>query len=55
MEGVQFDSASVVSGITTAVTDTLGLITDLLPLAMTVFATMWGIKKAIQFFKKASA
>lgn len=53
--GVTFDSAAVVSGVTQAVNDTLGLAFDLVPLAMTVFAAMWGIKKAITFFKKASA
>lgn len=52
MSGI--NSEAVVAGVTTAVNDTLGLITDLLPLALTVFAAMWGIKKGIQFFKKAS-
>lgn len=45
---------AVVSGVGQAVSDTVGLVTSLLPLAMTVFATIWGIRRAIRFFKSAS-
>lgn len=48
------DSAAIVSGFTTAANDTIGLITDLLPIALTVFVAMWGIRKAQQFFKRTA-
>lgn len=51
----EFDSSAVVSGLTTATTNVLGLMMDLLPIALGVFAATWGVKKAIGFFKKNAA
>lgn len=48
------DTSAVIAGVSNAVTETLSMITDLIPLAMTIFAALWGIKKAIGFFKKAA-
>lgn len=48
------DPAAVVSGVQTAVSQTFTMIAGLLPIALTVFAALWGVKKAIGFFKKAS-
>lgn len=48
------NSAEIVSGVSQAVNETVGLITDLLPLALTIFATMWGVRKALQFFKRTA-
>lgn len=49
-----FDSSAVVTAVQTAVTETLGMMTSLLPIALTVFAATWGVKKAIRFFKGAA-
>ncbi|MCP1187564.1 hypothetical protein [Paenibacillus sp. 1781tsa1] len=51
MGAVKFDGAAVVTAVTTAVTDTLQLMMDLLPLGLTIFAAGWGIKRAMKFFK----
>lgn len=51
---VGIDSSAVVSAVTTAVGDTIGLMTSLLPIALTVFAAMWGIRKAMKFFKSTA-
>lgn len=53
MEGGGMGTA-VKSAVQTAVTDTLAMMMDLLPIALTVFAAVWGVKKAIRFFKSAS-
>lgn len=45
------DTASVVSAVSGAVGDTLDLMVDLLPYALAVFAAIWGVRKAIRFFK----
>lgn len=56
MQGIGEDVVSaVVSGVGQAVTDTIDLITSVLPLAMTVFAVMWGIRKALRFFRSAAS
>lgn len=52
--GTGIDSSAVVTAVTTAVNNTVGLMTDLLPIALTIFAATWGIKKAMRFFKGAS-
>lgn len=48
------DPTTVVDGVQTAVSQTFTMIAGLLPIALTVFAALWGVKKAIGFFKKAS-
>lgn len=46
--------SQVVAAVQTAVNDTIAMMMDLLPIALTVFAAVWGVKKAIRFFKGAS-
>lgn len=48
------DATAVTSAVQTVVTQTLGMISGLLPIALTVFGATWGVKKAIRFFKGAS-
>lgn len=48
------DSKVVVDSVQSAVTHTISMMSSLLPVALTVFATTWGVKKAIRFFKGAS-
>lgn len=56
MQGIGEDVVqAVVTGVGQAVTDTIDLVTSILPLAMTVFAVMWGIRKALRFFRSAAA
>lgn len=45
------DSSAVTGAVQDAVTNTIGMMTSLLPIALTVFAATWGVKKAIRFFK----
>ncbi|WP_323480924.1 hypothetical protein [Acinetobacter baumannii] len=54
MEGVGIDSAAVVTAVTAAVTNTITLMSSLLPIALTVFAATWGVRKAMRFFKGAA-
>lgn len=48
------DVTTVTTSIQTAVTSTLDMMSALLPIALTVFAATWGVKKAIRFFKGAA-
>ena len=48
------DAATITSSFTTAVGNTLELFAALLPIALTVFAAVWGIRKAMQFFKAST-
>lgn len=48
------DAVAVTTAVQTAVTDTLAMMSSLLPIALTVFAATWGVKKAIRFFKGAA-
>lgn len=45
---------SVVPAMTTAAASVTGLITDLLPIALGIFALQWGIRKGIKFFKSSA-
>lgn len=45
---------AVKTAVQTAVTDTMSMFTELLPIALGVFAATWGVRKAIRFFKSAS-
>jgi len=44
--------AAVKTAVQSAVTDTIGMFGELLPIALTVFAATWGVKKAMTFFRK---
>jgi hypothetical protein len=48
------DPAVVTSSVQSAVTDTIGMMSSLLPIALTIFAATWGVRKAIRFFKGAA-
>jgi hypothetical protein len=48
------DTSAVITAVQTAVTDTIGLMTSLLPIALSIFAATWGIRKAMRFFKGAA-
>ena len=48
------DPSVVTSAVSTAVQNTITMMAGLLPLALTVFAATWGIRKAIRFFKASS-
>lgn len=50
----KIDSSQIVAAVTTAVNDTISLMTALLPIALTVFAAIWGVRKALKFFKGAT-
>lgn len=49
-----FDASVITSSFQTAVTDTLTLFAGLLPIALTIFAAVWGTRKAMQFFKTST-
>lgn len=42
---------TVSTAVQSAVADTLEMFAAVLPIGLTVFAALWGIKKAIRFFK----
>ena len=44
----------VVTAMTTAAGSVTGLLTDLLPIALGVFALQWGVRKGIKFFKSSA-
>lgn len=48
----KLDTSTVTSALGSAVSDTISLFGSLLPYALTVFAAVWGVKKAMTFFKK---
>lgn len=52
--GTGIDASVVTSAVNDAVTNTISMMAGLLPLALTVFAATWGIRKAIRFFKASS-
>lgn len=54
-QGFGISTADVISGFSSAAGDVILMMTGLLPIALGVFATVWGIKKAIQFFKSTTA
>lgn len=45
---------TVKTSVQTAATDTIELILGLLPIALTVFAVTWGVRKGMKFFKGAA-
>lgn len=45
---------TITTAVGQAVTDTLALMAGLLPIALSVFAMVWGVRKAMRFFKAAS-
>lgn len=45
---------TVVTAMTTAAGDVTGLMTDLLPIALGIFALQWGVRKGIKFFKSSA-
>lgn len=47
-------TSTVTTAVQTAVTSTIGMFAALLPIALTVFAATWGVRKAIKFFKGAA-
>lgn len=51
---VKIDSTAVTTAVSGAVSDTIALMTSLLPYALTIFAAIWGVKKAMRFFKGAA-
>jgi hypothetical protein len=51
---VKLDPSLITGAVGTAVNDTIGLMGSLLPLALTIFAAIWGVRKAMGFFKKMS-
>lgn len=48
------ETADVVSGFSSAAGDVLAMISGLLPVALGVFAAIWGIRKAMSFFKQTA-
>ena len=44
----------VVTALTSAAGQVTGLLTDVLPIALGIFAIQWGVRKGIKFFKSAS-
>lgn len=44
----------VVTAITSAAGDVTGLMTDILPIALGIFALQWGVRKGIKFFRSAA-
>lgn len=48
------DVSEITSAFSSMVTDTISLFMGILPVALTVFATVWGVQKAIRFFKTAT-
>lgn len=48
---VGIDASVVTGAFTTAVNSTITMMAGLLPVGLTVFATVWGVRKAIRFFK----
>lgn len=44
-------SAALSSGLNTAITDFVGYVTTILPLGLTVFGSVWGTRKAMNFFR----
>lgn len=46
--------SGVLSAMQTAAGDVTGLMTDLLPIALGIFALQWGVRKGIKFFKGAA-
>lgn len=47
-------ATSIVTGLTKTATDVTGMMTDLIPVALGVFALQWGIRKGIKFFKSST-
>lgn len=45
---------SVVPALTTAASSVTGLIVDILPIALGIFALQWGVRKGIKFFKSSA-
>lgn len=48
---VQIDSSAIIGSFGSAVTTTIELIMGLVPLALTIFTTIWAIKLAMRFFR----
>lgn len=47
-------STAVVDGLKGAASDVSGMVLAIVPIALGVVATIWGIKKAIGFFKASA-
>ncbi len=48
------NSMVITSAVSTAVNNTIKMMSSLLPIALSVFAATWGVRKAIRFFKGAA-
>lgn len=44
----------IVPAMTTAAGSVTGMLTDLLPIALGIFALQWGVRKGIKFFKSSA-
>ena len=44
----------VVTALTTTASSVTGLLTDVLPIALGIFALQWGVRKGIKFFKSSA-
>lgn len=53
--GLGIDAATIIASFTTASADVLALMAGLLPVALGIFATTWGVRKAMRFFKSTTA
>lgn len=47
-------SQIILSSLGDVITDTITIFAGLLPLALTVFAAVWGVRKAMSFFRTAA-
>ncbi|SFT00896.1 hypothetical protein [Paenibacillus sp. 453mf] len=47
-------TGAVTTAVQSAADSTIGMFTNVLPIALTVFAAIWGVRKAIKFFKSAA-
>lgn len=49
--GMGIDASTIITAFSTAAGDVLVLMAGLLPVALGIFATSWGVRKAMRFFK----
>lgn len=47
----KLDPTIVTNAVTGAVNDTIVMFGSILPIALTIFAAVWGVRKAMQFFR----
>lgn len=53
MDGINW-AETITQSVQAAVNDVLDMFAAVLPIALTVFAVSWGVRKAIRFFKGAT-